>query len=89
MPNDYKIKLVEYFKKNLKKGYTSESLKIALFNQGYSKIIIERAWEQANTELSKKAPIVKEKPKITYKVYDENNQQINLQKTWWERLLGV
>ena len=33
---DHKRELVEYFKKNLAKNYTEESLKFALMNQGYS-----------------------------------------------------
>ena len=31
-----KEQLAEYFKRNLKKGYTADSLKWALINQGYS-----------------------------------------------------
>lgn len=73
--------LKEYFKKNLKKGYTAESLKWALVNQGYSKTIVEQALEKANEEMSQKAPIVKEKPRIRYQIYDENNNPIEITKS--------
>jgi len=33
--------ITDYIKKNLKKGYTQDSLKYALINQGYSKIKYE------------------------------------------------
>ena len=42
---DYKRDLVDYIKRNLKKGYTEDSLKWALVNQGNSKIEVERAIE--------------------------------------------
>ena len=54
MVENYKKNLVDYFKKNLKKGYTTDALKWALINQGYSRINIEQAIEQANKELAEK-----------------------------------
>ncbi len=44
--------LVEYFKKNIKKGYSADMLRIALINQGYSRTLIERAFNKAKEELS-------------------------------------
>jgi len=41
--------LVDYIKKNLKKGYTKEALKWALINQGYSKLEVERALKKRQT----------------------------------------
>ncbi|MFH1787646.1 MAG: hypothetical protein ABH811_02550 [archaeon] len=79
-------RLVEYFKKNLAKGYTIDSLKWALINQGYSKIEINRAVEQVNKELAKKAPIVKEKPIIKYEILDEHDNPIVIKKPWWKRV---
>ena len=79
-------KLVEYFKKNLAKGYTSDALKFALINQGYSRTIVERAIQQTTKELSEKAPILKEKPKITYEIIDENDKPISLKKSFWKRI---
>ena len=84
MPEDYKRKLVNYFKKNLKKGYTEESLKWALLNQGYSRILVENSIETAHKELSEKAPVLKEKPVITYNIIDETNQPIKIKKPWWK-----
>ena len=86
---NYKKGLVDYFEKNLKKGYTSNSLKIALINQGYSRIAVEKAIEEAHKELAKKAPILKEKPKIKYEIIGENNKPITIKFPWWRRILGI
>jgi len=88
MPEDYKQKLVNYIKKNFKKGYTAESLKWALINQGYSRILVEKALETANKELAEKAPVIKEKPKITYQLIGENNKPIKFRKPFWKRFFG-
>jgi len=57
--------LTSYIIKNLKKGYTKESLRWALLNQGYSKIEVEKAFDRADRELAEKAPILKTKPEIS------------------------
>ena len=80
---DYRQQLVDYFKKNLKKGYTSDSLKFSLITQGYSRVAVDQALEEANKELAKKAPEFKEKPVITYQVIDENDKPIQVKKSWW------
>ena len=87
--DDYKRKLVDYFKKNLAKGYTQESLRWALINQGYIRPAIEQSLKQANKELAEKAPILKEKPIINYELVDGNNNPIYIKKSWWRRLLGL
>ena len=86
---DYKRKIIDYLKKNLAKGYTPDSLKWALINQGYSRAIIEMALEQANKELAEKAPILKEKPVIRYEIIDEYDNPITIKKSWWKRLWGI
>lgn len=85
---DYKKQLVKYFKKNLTKGYTIDSLRWALINQGYSRIAIETAIKQLNKELAEKAPILKEKPIIKYEIIDENDNPIIIKKPWWKRVFG-
>lgn len=40
-------------KLNLKKGYNRESLKWALVNQGHSRIEVDKAFRQAELEISK------------------------------------
>jgi hypothetical protein len=81
---EYKNKLVEYFKKNLRKGYTEESLKWALVNQGYSRTMIDSAIERTHKELAEEAPILKEKPIINYEVLDENDKLVDIKKPWWK-----
>jgi hypothetical protein len=80
--------LVNYLKKNLTKGYTFESLKWALINQGYSKTIIERAIAQAHKELAEKAPVLKERPRIKYEIIDENDNPITIKKSFFKKILG-
>lgn len=80
--------LVDYFKKNLKKGYTADSLKYALIRQGYPRVEINFALDTANKELAKEAPILKEKPKIDYEVVDEYNHSLDVKKPWWKRLFS-
>lgn len=62
--------LTEYIKSNLKKGYTKESLKWALIDQGNSKIEVERAFKKVDEELARKAPVLKTKPIIKYEVVE-------------------
>ena len=82
-------KLVEYFKKNLKKGYTADALRFALIEQGYSKISVEQALEKATKEMAEKAPILKEKPVIKYEIIDEDNRPIKLKKSFFRRLFEI
>lgn len=81
-----KENLIDYFKKNLGKGYTEEALKIALINQGYSKIIIESTIKQVHKDLAEKAPVVKEKPNIKYEIIDENDKPITIKMPWWRKV---
>ena len=44
--------LVDYIKKNSKKGYTKDSMRWALINQGYSKIEVDRALKKAEEDFA-------------------------------------
>jgi hypothetical protein len=79
---NYRKKIVDYLKKNLKKGYTVESLKWALIGQGYSRTSVERAVEKLNKELARKAPILKEEPVIKYEIVDEKDRPIKIKKSF-------
>ena len=69
MPEEsYIQQLASYIKKNLAKGYTLDSLKIALEQQDYSRAAIERAIKLANEQLASSAPIMVEKPVIKYEI---------------------
>jgi len=78
-------KLIEYIKRNLKKGYTVESLRWALLEQGYSRIAVEEAIEETNKLLAKEAPILKDKPVIKYEIIDEDDKPVEIKKPWWKR----
>jgi hypothetical protein len=66
-PEDFMQQLADYIKKNIAKGYTIDSLKFSLLNQGYSRISVEKAIDLANQQLAAQAPVMKEKPQIIYK----------------------
>ncbi len=87
-PENHITQLAEYVLKNLKKGYTIDSLRFSLINQGYSKISVDNAIENANKRLAETAPEMKEKPQITYKIIDEHNKPISIskKKSWWKRI---
>ena len=85
---DYKRSLIDYFKKNLTKGYNSGALKFALINQGYSRIAVEEALIRATAELAEKAPILKEKPIVKYEIIDENDKVIKIKRPFLKRLFG-
>ena len=86
---DYKRILIDYFKKNLTKNYTSSTLKFALINQGYSRVAVEEASLRATAELAEKAPIIKEKPVIKYELIDENDNVIKIKKSFWKKLWDI
>jgi hypothetical protein len=88
MVENFRRKLINYFKKNLTKGYTSDSLRFALMSQGYTRTAVETALEVANKELAEKAPVLKEKPKIKYEIIDQYNKPVQIKKPWWKRLFG-
>ncbi len=84
-------KLVDYFKKNLAKGYTEESLKWGLVQQGYSRTDISRAIEKVHKEIEKEklAKVAKEKPKIKYELYGADNKPIKVKVRkpfYWKKL---
>lgn len=70
---DYIQQLANYIMKNLAKGYTTDSLRFSLLAQGYSRLSIENAIKLANEQLAAKAPPMKEKPQITYKVIGDDS----------------
>ena len=81
--------LIDYFKKNLGKGYDEQTLRIALINQGYPRTAIELSLNQAKKELSSFKSLSSEKPKIKYEVVDEegNVLQRTSKKSWWKKFM--
>lgn len=78
---DYKHQLVDYFIRNLEsKKYTADSLKFALINQGYSRVAVSQAYDEANKQIAEKAPVLKEKPIIKHEIYDMNDNLIEMNK---------
>ena len=84
--NFYKKKLVEYIKKNLRKGYPIETLRVALINQGYVRPTVDEAMKIAVNEMAKDAPIIKEKPIIEHEVLTE--QPLIEKKSFWQKVIG-
>ena len=89
---DYLEEIISYIKKNLKKGYTKDSLLFALRNQGYSRVIINKAFDKVDLELSETVPKLEEtKPKITYEIVEPKEHKVkitNHKLPWWYRFFG-
>ena len=81
--------IIGYLRRNIKKGYTIESLRWALIGQGYSRAFVDTSIDELNKELARKAPILKEEPIIKYEIVDENNEPIVFKKPWWKRIFGL
>lgn len=79
--------LIEYFKKNIGKGYDEDSLKFALINQGNSRALVDKAIFEAKKELSLERPKVvrEEKPEIT--ITEEPVEEPK--KSWFKRFFGL
>ncbi len=85
----YMQELVDYIKNNLKKGYTKDSLKWALINQGHSRLEVEKAVRQVESDMAHQAPLLKTKPEIKYElVSDKRNQEVHTKKSFWKKLFG-
>ena len=82
---NYLQQLAEYLKSNLKKGYTKESLKWALVNQGHSKIEVEKAMHLVDAEFASEAPVLRTKPIISYEIVEPKSEE---KKSFWKRLFG-
>ena len=77
--------IIEYINKNTKKGYTQDSLRWALSNQGYSRIEIERAFKRIKSQLSSENSVVKATPEIEYKPFPSFEEP---KKSFWQKLFG-
>ena len=82
----YMDDLVSYIKNNLKNGYTKESLKWALVQQGNSRLEVDKAMAKVDMELAHEAPILKTKPQIKYEVVE--TKEYSLKKPFWKRIFG-
>ncbi|VVB82409.1 Uncharacterised protein [uncultured archaeon] len=84
--NFYKKKLIEYLKKNMRKGYPMETLRVALVNQNYSRTVIDEAIKEAVKELANEAPVLKEKPQIEHEIITE--EPVVVKKSFWQKIVG-
>ena len=86
---DYVAEISAYIRKNLKKGYTKESLKWALVSQGHSKLEVEKSIKKVEEEMAREAPVLRTKPEITYDIVEPKNAVVEEKKSFWKRLLGL
>lgn len=85
---DYISEITVYIKKNLKKGYTKDSLRWALVGQGYPKIEVEKALVRVDEELAREAPILETKPEIKVEIVEPSNM-VEEKKGFFSRLFGL
>lgn len=87
-PNDYVMQIANYIITNLKKGYSMDSLRFSLMDQGYSRISVEKAIEQANKIMALSAPAMKEKPRIIYKTEPDVSNFSYKKQGFWSKIKG-
>jgi hypothetical protein len=90
MESNSKIKVIEYLRKNLKKGYPIETLRIALINQNYSRPLIDEAIKEVLNQMAKEVPVINEKPRIEHEIIiEENNKEKSIkEKGFFSRLIN-
>ena len=89
MKKDYIGELSEYIKKNLKKGYTIDSLRWALIDQGHSKMEVTKAIKKVQDELARDAPVLKMTPDITYEVMEPQEAESKEDSPWYKKIFGL
>jgi len=78
--------LKEYIRRNMKKGYTRESLKWALVSQGYSRIEIEKALKEVDVQIARETPRSQKKEEpVEMNAYEP---EISGKRSFWSRLFG-
>lgn len=82
---DMMTDLSDYIIKNLKKGYTKESLKWALINQGYSRIEVIKAIQRADEVLASEAPLLKSPQESDRRIEPISEEP---KKSFWKKLFG-
>lgn len=83
--------ILDYFEKNLKKGYKIDALKYVLLNQGYSKVEIAEAIKIIEEKTKKEQEAVKkeEERQLKMQVQEEVKQATQQQKKgFFRRLFG-
>lgn len=83
---NYLNQLADYIKKNLKKGYTLDSLRWALVGQGHSKMEVEKALKMVEQDLASEAPVLDTKPEIKYEIIEP---AVEPKKPWYKRIFGL
>ena len=84
---NYMQQLVDYIKKNLSKGYTLESLKWALIEQGHSRVQVANALELFNKQMAAQAPKLVEKPQIKVET-DVTDIKVEEESSLWSKVKG-
>ncbi len=76
-------KIVDYIKRNVSKGYTTESLKWALIGQGYTRNAIDAAFETAHKEIAETAPQVESLPEPKVEMVEQPVEKVSFWKRWF------
>lgn len=85
--------ILDYFEKNLKKGYKMDDLKFMLISQGYPKVDVDEAVKIIIEKNKQQAEIEKPKIKVINPVrqieYSSDMQAVNEKKKGlWDKLFG-
>ncbi len=83
---NYIQNLVEYTKRNLKKGYAPDSLKWALINQGHSRIEVDKAISTAQAEIAKES--VRQQARTEVAIEPQIEVDVEPKPSFWKRFFS-
>lgn len=88
---NYIQNLIDYTKRNLKKGYSQDSLRWALINQGHSRLEVDKALSAAQAEVSKES-MVSQRPASQQSQAPQSMPSVSVEpepkQSFWKRLFG-
>ncbi len=85
---NYVKNLVDYAKKNIQKGYTADSLRWALVNQGHSRIEVDKALTMAQSEVTKQSM---SEARAQTKAQQQPQVQVDVEpekQSFWKRMFS-
>lgn len=85
---NYMQNLIDYVKRNLSKGYSTDSLRWALINQGHSRIEVDKALASAQAEVSRERVASRPAASPQSTPLSSFNVEPEPKLPFWKRLFG-
>lgn len=85
---NYLQNLIDYAKRNIKKGYAIDSLRWALINQGHSRIEVDKALAAAQSEASREMVASRPKSELSPAPAVSIDVQPEPKQPFWKKFFG-